>query len=129
MCWTSFVIDSRNTIWISGTRLCHPLRGFFALLLPHLLGDASQLIRHAEAHVLPGEPELPLYFITGWIVGGVVKTAEALAGVQQRFGQRLRNAFTEFLAVRGELSQPLFDGFQSRDRQQVDPISNGRQRL
>ena len=37
--------------------------GFLALLIPHLLRDSTELIRNAEADVLPCESELARDFV------------------------------------------------------------------
>jgi len=60
---------------------CHALRGLLALLLPDQLQDALQLIRHAEAYVLPRESELAGGVVHGRVVGGIVESPQALGGV------------------------------------------------
>src|SRR5439155_26020395 len=56
-------------------RLGHALRRLLALLLPDLPRNGFQLIRHADADVLPRKAKLACDIFNPWVVSGIVETA------------------------------------------------------
>jgi hypothetical protein len=92
---------------------------------PNVPGDSLQLVGNAEADVLPRKTELLPHVIDRRVVGGIVQTAQALRRILAQARIRRQKGVDELNAIHGKLPQPVLDGFERRDRQQVDPYLEG----
>src|SRR4030095_12194008 len=79
-----------------------------------------ELIRHAEADVLPGKAELPCDIFKRWVIGRIVETTQPLCRVLAKIRVGGEKCMDELGSVFGESAEPLLDSLQSGDREQMD---------